>query len=62
MRILTVVEWKYNAVWELSAIFVEPKEAEKYAHDLEEEFPADDIRIVKRKVSVDDDIAGYHVS
>lgn len=55
MRILTCVEWRYGGTWELSAIFTEQAYALKYYTDLLDEFPNDDIRIVKKKVSVDDD-------
>lgn len=56
MRIMYVVEWQYRAVWEFSAAFLEPKEAQDYAVSHLAEFPADEIRIVKRKVVVDDDV------
>lgn len=56
MRIMHVVEWQYRAVWEFSAAFLEPKEAQAYALQLHDEFPADDIRIVTRKVAVDEDV------
>lgn len=55
MRIMRVVEWRYNGVWEFNAAFVEPKEAEAHAVELREEFPADDVRIVLRKVLVSEE-------
>lgn len=56
MRIMIVVEWRYNYAWEFAAAFLEPKEAESYAFELQSEFPADDIRLVKRKIFVDEDV------
>lgn len=55
MKIMRVVQWRYKGVWETSAIFVEPREAEQYALDLQDDFPADDIRIVLLKVIVVED-------
>jgi hypothetical protein len=51
MRILYVVEWRYEDGWELGAAFVEPKDAVQYSTQLQLEFSADNIRIVKKKVS-----------
>ena len=55
MRFMQVVRWRYSGVWKTSAAFVEPKEAEEYARNLSEEFPADDVRIELMKVTVHDD-------
>lgn len=56
MRILTCVEWRYAGNWELSGVFTEPNDAVKYYKDLLDEFPNDELRLVKKKVSVDDDV------
>lgn len=58
MRIMRVVEWEYNGVWELSAAFVEPDDAEEHLLRLEHEFGRDHLRIVLRKVEVDSEIFG----
>lgn len=52
MRFMRVVQWRYSGVWETSAAFVEPKEAEEYARNLSEEFPADDVRVEVMKVTI----------
>lgn len=56
MRVLTCVEWKYGGNWELSGVFVEPNEATKFYIELLDEFPNDQLRIVKKKVLVDEDV------
>lgn len=57
-RIMIIVEWKGRLDWEFSAAFLEPKEANDYAIELQTEFPADDIRVVKKRVIVDGEVRG----